>query len=244
MNTNRTINNTMSLKFIESVLAELAEKRPLFWSEADFQFAFAWMLKKSLGENAEIFLERRYEATVEYVKDGETIKELEKFYIDIVVKYLGKFYPIELKYKTRESNYDEIVTASQSANDLGRYFYLWDIYRLEKLCDQQEDFGEGYAIMLTNDANYYLAPRNTTSKVAVDHNFRLHPRNNDLDTFPIPGKVSWDLSRMKDTNTKESWTKRHPNFELSRECELDWKPYSLEDANKLGLKYLINVVSK
>ena len=36
----------MSKKFIETVLLYLANERKVFWSEADFQFAFAWKQKE------------------------------------------------------------------------------------------------------------------------------------------------------------------------------------------------------
>lgn len=231
---------SISTELLEEVLRELSRKRDLFWSEADFQFSFAWLLKEHLGEEAEILLERRYEATLDCIIDGVKKTKEEKFYIDIVVKYDGKFYPIELKYKTKAVKSGEIVTVTQSANDLGRYFYLWDIFRLEKLRDQQDDFGEGYAIMLTNDPNYYCEPKYEASKESVDHNFRLHPRTTDIDIFPIPGKVHWDLSHLKNDTKKDSWTKNHPDFELASECNLKWMPYNKD--NELGLKYLINTV--
>ncbi len=80
---------------IEKVLNDLASKRPVFWSEADFQFAFAWELQNELPQ-ASIRLERRFDA------DDNT-----PMYIDIWVEYEGKVYPIELKYKT--SNYSDEI---------------------------------------------------------------------------------------------------------------------------------------
>ena len=46
---------------INEVLENLAKRRPLFWSEADFQFEFAWELHTKLDGKAKIYLERRFE---------------------------------------------------------------------------------------------------------------------------------------------------------------------------------------
>ena len=57
----------MSKKFIETVLLYLANERKVFWSEADFQFAFAWKLKKMFEDRnpqsaINVRLERRADA--------------------------------------------------------------------------------------------------------------------------------------------------------------------------------------
>ncbi len=120
---------------IEKVLNDLASKRPVFWSEADFQFAFAWELQNELPQ-ASIRLERRFDA------DDNT-----PMYIDIWVEYEGKVYPIELKYKT--SNYsDEIggekyLLKTQSACDTGCHDFLKDINRIEIISKSAVNFGKG-----------------------------------------------------------------------------------------------------
>ena len=75
---------------IESLLLSLATERRLFWSEADFQFAFAWKIQQKYP-NAKIRLERRQENT----------NSNKPAYVDIWVELNNKIYPIELKYKTR-----------------------------------------------------------------------------------------------------------------------------------------------
>ena len=75
---------------IESLLLSLATERRLFWSEADFQFAFAWKIQQNYP-SAKIRLERRQEIT----------NSKKPAYVDIWVELNNKIYPIELKYKTR-----------------------------------------------------------------------------------------------------------------------------------------------
>lgn len=57
----------MTKEFIESVLLALAKERKVFWSEADFQFAFAWKLKEMFEDSnpqstINVRLERRVDA--------------------------------------------------------------------------------------------------------------------------------------------------------------------------------------
>ena len=75
---------------IESLLLSLATERRLFWSEADFQFAFAWKIQQNYP-SAKIRLERCQEIT----------NSNKPAYVDIWVELDNKIYPIELKYKTR-----------------------------------------------------------------------------------------------------------------------------------------------
>lgn len=42
----------MTKQFIETVLLALTKERKVFWSEADFQFAFAWKLKEMLQKES------------------------------------------------------------------------------------------------------------------------------------------------------------------------------------------------
>ena len=93
---------------INEVLENLAKRRPLFWSEADFQFEFAWELHTKLDGKAKIYLERRFEINMdssdnanEKSNQSTTNKSLNKLYVDIWVEYDNKTYPIELKYTTK-----------------------------------------------------------------------------------------------------------------------------------------------
>lgn len=77
------INDFNIIKAIDSI----KEKRKVFHSEADFQFALAWEIKRLYLE-VDVRLEYAYKV------------EDKIYHIDILVMIEGKFIPIELKYKT------------------------------------------------------------------------------------------------------------------------------------------------
>ena len=72
---------------VDKLMQELSLKRKIFVSEADFQLELAWLIK-----------ERYPMATVrmEYSPQFNT-----DMHIDILVLFDGKWFPIELKYKTK-----------------------------------------------------------------------------------------------------------------------------------------------
>lgn len=98
----------MTKQFIVTVLLSLANERKVFWSGADFQFAFAWKLKEMFEDRnpqsaINLRLERRADALEQRTDAPEQGNEKENsgdIYIDIWVEINEKVYPIELKYKT------------------------------------------------------------------------------------------------------------------------------------------------
>ena len=167
--------------------------------------------------------------------------------IDIIIVEQGKYYYIELKYQTSELTLGSgmpLLLKQQAAEDLKRYDYLWDIYRL---CDIAKNypysFGGGFAIILTNDHLMYDAP--STSKATLDSNFRIHDRRIPCGgTWPVPGIVSWNNAGLSSSH----WTKTS-----ARKCSFtvptistDWEDYcNIMDSNGMQhkFKYLINEVT-
>lgn len=145
---------------IREVLKRLAENRRIFHSEADFQHALAWQIHEDCP-SCEVRLERR--AAI-----GD-----ESHDVDIWVVHGKTNIAIELKYKTRrlppacEEEYFQLK--DQGAHDTGRYDFLKDIERLEKICSQGEA-AFGYAVMLTNDDLYW---RDTKRSGTNDAAFRF-----------------------------------------------------------------------
>ena len=135
---------------IQQVLDALRTKRKLFSSEADFQFSLAWTIKE-LYPNVEVRLE--------WVPSDYD----PNMYVDIAVFNDDAMIPIELKYKTKKTDKavdgERFVLKNQSATDLGRYDFLKDIQRIEFIKQNFPNVTEGYAILLTNDPNYLVAPR-------------------------------------------------------------------------------------
>ena len=145
---------------LHCILARLAGRRPLFHSEDDFKLELAWELKEEFRGTVEVRLERpdliddkRISVDITLVRPTRNPTEPKKY--------------IELKYKTRKLEHsiegDDYDLKDQSAQDNGRYDFLRDISRVEKL-------GGGFAVFLTNDRIYWEPGKRET----FDREFRLH----------------------------------------------------------------------
>jgi predicted MPP superfamily phosphohydrolase len=132
---------------IEKALLELSKIRPIFHSEADFQFALALKLKE---QNFEIRLEKPY------------LLNNKRLRLDIEIhnKKFGK-YAIELKYKTKKFsttyNNEEFNLKSHYAQNDGVFLFWQDADRINKLIEKKQklNFKGGFVIFLTNDNWYY-----------------------------------------------------------------------------------------
>ena len=107
---------------IDKIMYQLSRWRPIFHSEADFQFSLAWMIKEQYP-NCDIRLE--------FVPEFNP-----NLHLDILVILDGKWIPIELKYTTRKYiktiNDEVYMLKEQGAKDQGCYNYLKDIMRIEE----------------------------------------------------------------------------------------------------------------
>lgn len=228
---------------IEQAMSQLASKRKLFWSEADFQFSLASILSDILPKNAKIYMERPIAEILSIQQKDNNTKNRKKFYVDIWIQTEDIVYPIELKYGTKKQeivDWDKkiIKTVNQAAYDITRFGYLFDIHRIEQIKKhisngKELKFGRGFAILLTNDANYYHAPKRNFSQTR-DALFRLHIRANK-ESYPT--EVKWNYN-----GDKKHWTKsQYPYniiFMLPSNFNLDWKSYGADGKTK----YLINTI--
>lgn len=162
----------MKLEHIVTAINVLQIKQKIFHSEADFQFSLAWQLQKLLPD-AKIRLE--------YCPPFAT-----EMHIDIYVIDDEGTHPIELKYKSKaieaivENEYFKLK--NHGAQDLGRYDYLYDISRVERVRVLDSKYHSGYAIMLTNDPSYWKVSR---SDKTVDAAFRIH------EARTVNGLLAW-----------------------------------------------------
>lgn len=169
----------MTKQFIETVLLALAKERKVFWSEADFQFAFAWKLKEMLKySNPQSAINLRLERRADALEKRDDEKKSGDAYIDIWVEINEKVYPIELKYKTIKCTItdgaEEYKLKQHGACDIGCYLYLKDAERIEHISKSLGDnFGKGFAIMLTNDHLYWNKP-NTSTDTTIFRDFRIY----------------------------------------------------------------------
>ena len=138
---------------IDAVLTQLKNKRPIFHSEADFQFALAWELHQQYPDAS---------LRLEYPPPGDPQK-----HIDILLRLGNDVYPIELKYKTAELsavvNGEPYFLKNHSAYDQGQYDFVKDICRVEAFREHISGHREGYAICLTNDPSYWNDPRDANA---------------------------------------------------------------------------------
>lgn len=225
----------MTRNDIENVLNNFGSNRRIFCSEADFQFSLAWELQKSLP-SAKVLLEK-------CIQCGGNL-----YYVDLIILEQGKHYYIELKYQTSELAHGgsmmPLLLKQQAAEDLKRYDYLWDIYRLCNIANNLPlSFGGAFAIILTNDHLMYDAP--STYKATLDSNFRIHDRRYPCrGTWPVPGLVAWNNASLPSSH----WTKtgeRSQRFTVPPISTV-WKDYcSIIDSNgkQHKFKYLINEVT-
>jgi len=164
---------------INKIMNELAFRRPIFHSEADFQHALAWQIHHAWPE-CSMRLEFKPPHSIERV------------YLDIWAVYKETVLAIELKYKTRALDVtvagEDFHLLDQAAQDLARYDLLKDIQRLERIVSINK--AVAYAIFLTNDSAYWKQPMD---KQTVDASFRIHQGR------ILTGELCWGLGASKGT---------------------------------------------
>lgn len=161
-------------------------------------------------------LERRVDA-LEKRDDG---KKSGDAYIDIWVEIDKMVYPIELKYKTIQCTItdgsEEYKLKQHGASDIGCYLYLKDVKRIEELSESLGDnFGKGFAIMLTNDHLYWDQPK-TTPDTTIFRDFRIYNKR----TIPAGQNLDWHPS----SNNRPAWQKELGK--LNDNYFIEWENYS------------------
>ena len=192
----------MKIQVLESALTELSADRPIFHSEADFQHSLAWRIRET-SPSATIRLEMPFRFLESSI------------YVDIFLILEGVRYGIELKYKTRgfahESDGETYDLKNQSAQDTGRYDFLFDLQRVENL-KSRGLIDSGASLFLTNDSAYWKSPRSTDT---VDANFRIH------DGRMVQGDLGWGMNTSEGTMSG-----REAPISLRETYELRWREYS------------------
>ncbi len=146
---------------VSTVMEKLSSVRPVFHSEADFQHAFAWVLRE-IEPSLQIRLEVRQDT---------------REYVELLCFGPRARTAVEFKYFTRTWVGADPVTGesfhlrNHEATDLGRQGFVFDIARLEKFCASGRA-SNGFAIMLTNDQRLWQPP--ATAKLTRDQAFRIH----------------------------------------------------------------------
>ena len=185
---------------IRPIMGQLAARRPIFHSEADFQHELAWELRKSIPD-CEVRIER-------------PITGVFKGAIDIVILWQGLHYGLELKYLTRKFDIihksEEFNLKAHGATDLRRYDVCKDIWRLENFNDAYG--GRSMVVALTNEAAYWKPPAHDRH---FDAAFRV------FNGRTLSGNLIWDILASPGT-TKG----RTSDISLRGEYKLLWQDYS------------------
>lgn len=218
---------------LQECLKELAGKRPIFHSEADFQFALAWKIKE-LCNVKDVRLE------YPFPRNNET------WYVDIVVILHDRtMVPIELKYKRaklpdfkiEQDGYTETFDLKNHvARDFGRYDCLKDLYRVERIVESGKEnwASEGYVVWLTNDKNYW----EETKSGARDKDFSLH--NRTIEKCEKDNGLKWNLS---DQDLEKKVGKgRVDSIEFRQQHTIKWEHYSDKkstDGQEVKLQYAL-----
>ena len=192
---------------IHGLMADLSKHRPIFHSEADFQHALALEIHKAIPD-CEIRLELPYRIL------GPQSDETDKNHMDIYLT--TEKIAIELKYRTRGGkdkwNNELFVLKNQSAHDSGRYGFLKDIERLDRVVKDGEATS-GVAVLLTNDHGFWSSPQSGW-KMTTDAAFRLHEGRT------LTGKLVWAAE------TAESTKEEQPPIYLTGSYRMRWRDYS------------------
>lgn len=148
---------------LDTVMGRLAERRPVYNSEADLQHSFArtvWDLDPAI--------ETRLEVQQSVAGKSE--------HLDMLC-IAEKRTAVEFKYWTRSwhgtagPSGDEYHLRSHAATDLARRNFVFDVERLERFCNRSDQ--NGLALLITNEPSLWL-PSATRRPRTRDHEFRIH----------------------------------------------------------------------
>ncbi|WP_313367696.1 hypothetical protein [Sphingobacterium mizutaii] len=238
------------------IIDKLKQIRPVFHSEDDLKLAMAWLIKELYPSYA-IRLERPIRINMEG-KYSKIIKARAPIDIVVIDTGSGVIYPIEIKYKTTKVDLvvaDECYSlANHGANDVGRYSFRKDIYRIENVdLDQMRFKGftkKGFVFILTNDRKYYL--NDVSAKNSLDAHFSFHHG-----AVLKAEYIGWNLDKVSkdkydfgsqdsiDANKKKHWTlgKEYVyKLDLKSDYYIEWNDYStfsLDKGKVVDFKYCL-----
>ena len=207
----------MRNEIINLIEEALKSRIEYFMSEQEVQIYIANYLYKT-NKFQDVFLE--YYIPINEIKPYPWEKN-KKIYIDIVVYANDKYYPIEIKYKTKTQVVPmklfggriNLSLGQQGAQNIGCYDFWKDIKRLEILEEKFPEVEKGIMLFVTNDETYLLRPRNKTVGYAQ---FAL----NEDKTVNSGEKLDWNGSLSISVN--------RPPIELKNNYILNWKDLKLD----------------
>jgi len=238
------------------IIDQLKQTRPVFHSEDDLKLAMAIVIKE-LYPSYEIRLEKPIQIRMK-IKDDYVLARAP---IDIVVLDSKHkiAYPIEIKYKTKKVDVvvgDESYSlANHGANDVGRYSFRKDIYRVENVDIENFSINQGFVFILTNDRGYYQ--NDVSKKNSLDVHFSFHHGMTLKAEY-----VGWNYKRLPenkyyyndtfplDNSLKKHWTAGKEyvyKLDLKSDYYIEWNNYSVlivNDSKDVHFKYCLIEVNR
>lgn len=173
---------------LEGIIKQFGEEGRIFSNEEQFQFELALAIEHKYQKDEEERYPRvRLEVLSFPTSEGKneedaldkiaalSAEERKKMYTDIIIDTSAtESIAIELKYKTKGDTNDKYyrydtknngaaLVFEQGASNLGCYYFLKDVERLEQLVnnkrlylDPERKVVQGYAIIISNDDSYWL----------------------------------------------------------------------------------------
>jgi len=166
-------------------------------------------------------------------------KEKDKVSVDLVVRRDDEYFPIELKYKTKEENTGlklfgcekkDIILAQQNALNEACYGFWKDVKRLELIRKNFAKVSGGFALFVTNDDNYIKGPAPGTQYEP----FSIRDGKKVVNSKAI----NWDQSNAKISADR---AKKFPPVNLSNDYQLKWEKFG---SDKHKLYYLLLMVGR
>ena len=199
-------------------MASLARRRPIFHSEADFQFALAWELHE---RHPDVGVRLEYPVPL-----PDESGEIDIWLRDVSNELVGEA-AIELKYWKRKAELtvsgEHFALKERAFKNQYPYDFWKDVARTESLISKGPA-DRGYIIALTNDSYYWKAGGSGTA----DEAFRMHERRS------VSGTLSWGAA--------SAWDKEP--IPLRGRYRTDWLDYSALASEASGVfRYLLLSVS-
>jgi hypothetical protein len=189
---------------LSKVLQRLSEERPVFHSEADLQHALAWSIQRAFP-SARVRLEMRAPGIAE------------RLHLDAWFQIDAERTALEIKYKSHRLqttvNGESFDLLGHGAQDLGRYDFLKDVQRLERVCDGGAA-ERGFAIMITNDPAYWTTRGSSVGSAC--ESYRLTPGRE------VSGSLQWGANAGPGTTRG-----RELPIVLRRRYLLHWQAFSV-----------------
>ena len=203
---------------IHALLNGLAAERPVFHSEADFQFALAWRIRERTGQPVRLEWKP-------FARKG--------MYLDLRLPQTGL--AVELKYVTRRFDAvwrgESFSLRNHAAQPPRRYDFLKDLARLELVASELPPARGGIAVLLTNEPGYWKPPSRSDT---VDTAFRLHEGRR------LSGEMDWSPN----TGAKTKGGREVP-ISLESSYTLEWRDYATLSGNAgARFRYLAVAVSQ